>query len=99
MSGEPPREIVRGFEFAGGELELEGILQNLLIFGILRKGTPVIKSRIVAITRRARHMTSKIATEQGGAIDGRGTGGGLALGPQSVRMRHCDGGPKTDRRK
>jgi hypothetical protein len=93
---EPTRELARGFEFTCGKLELEGVLENLLILGILRKGAPVVKSRIVAVTRRACHMAGKIATEQRGPIDGRGTRGGLALGPQSMRVGHCDGGPKTE---
>src|SRR5262249_25476035 len=93
---EPARKAARGFEIAGGKLQLEGVIQNLLIFGILRKSAPVIKSRTVAIPRRAGYVTGKIAAEQGGAIDGLGARGRLALCPHRMGLRAWNGGPKTE---
>ncbi len=58
------REAARGIEIAGGKVELEGVVENIFVGRVFRKGAPVVKGGAVAVPRSARHMTGEIAAEK-----------------------------------
>ncbi len=58
-------EGARRVELASREIELEGLVKDVLIGRVLGKGAPVIKHGVIIIPRGTRDVPGKIAPKQG----------------------------------